>query len=73
MRDEEGEGDPHRGPIDLDGGTVQIRIAAAPDVSAEAGGATDTPKPKPDGAGESDASEALAVPQTRDALGGSAE
>ena len=25
MRDEEGEGDPYRGPIDLDSGTVMIR------------------------------------------------
>jgi len=24
-RDEEGEGDPHRGPIDLDGGVVSIK------------------------------------------------
>ncbi|WP_198035141.1 DUF6191 domain-containing protein [Streptacidiphilus rugosus] len=31
-RDEEGEGDPHRGPIDLDGGHVVIRVPQdAPD------------------------------------------
>lgn len=34
MRDDEGEGDPHRGPIDLDSGVVRIaapqRAAAAP-------------------------------------------
>ena len=28
MRDEEGEGDPHRGPIDLDSGTVRIKVPA---------------------------------------------
>jgi hypothetical protein len=37
-RDEEGEGDPHRGPIDLDSGVVAIRAtgepAAGPDPSA---------------------------------------
>ena len=39
-RDEEGEGDPHRGPIDLDSGVVSIkapgaeRPAAAPDAPA---------------------------------------
>ena len=27
-RDEEGEGDPHRGPIDLDSGAVRIRVPA---------------------------------------------
>jgi hypothetical protein len=26
-RDDEGEGDPYRGPIDLDSGTVHIKIA----------------------------------------------
>ena len=26
MRDDEGEGDPYHGPIDLDSGTVHIRI-----------------------------------------------
>jgi hypothetical protein len=29
MRDEEGEGDPHRGPIDLDSGTVRIKAPTA--------------------------------------------
>ena len=28
-RDEEGEGDPHRGPIDLDGGVVSIKVPGA--------------------------------------------
>lgn len=28
-RDEEGEGDPHRGPIDLDSGVVSIKVDAA--------------------------------------------
>lgn len=28
-RDEEGEGDPHRGPIDLDGGVVSIKAPGA--------------------------------------------
>ncbi len=28
MRDEEGEGDPHRGPIDLDSGAVRIKVPA---------------------------------------------
>lgn len=37
-RDEEGEGDPHRGPIDLDSGVVSIKApgagpAAAPDAA----------------------------------------
>ncbi|MBY8882761.1 DUF6191 domain-containing protein [Actinacidiphila acidipaludis] len=27
-RDEEGQGDPYRGPIDLDSGTVQMRATA---------------------------------------------
>lgn len=26
MRDDEGEGDPYRGPIDLDSGVVHIRV-----------------------------------------------
>jgi hypothetical protein len=34
MRDDEGEGDPHRGPIDLDSGVVRI----APPARSEAGG-----------------------------------
>jgi hypothetical protein len=34
MRDDEGEGDPHHGPIDLDSGSVQIRVAAKPDAAA---------------------------------------
>ena len=33
-RDEEGEGDPHRGPIDLDGGVVSIKVPGAPQVTA---------------------------------------
>jgi Family of unknown function (DUF6191) len=36
MRDEEGEGDPHHGPIDLDGGIVQIRVAAQADGHGDA-------------------------------------
>ena len=36
MRDEEGEGDPHRGPIDLDGGTVRIRVPDAVEGSEDA-------------------------------------
>ena len=28
IRDEDGEGDPHRGPIDLDSGAVRIRVPA---------------------------------------------
>ena len=36
-RDEEGEGDPHRGPIDLDSGVVAIRATGEP----AAGPATD--------------------------------
>ncbi|WP_194909128.1 DUF6191 domain-containing protein [Catenulispora rubra] len=28
-REEEGEGDPHRGPIDLDGGVVSIKMPGA--------------------------------------------
>lgn len=37
MRDEEGEGDPYRGPIDLDSGTVVIRAPkdASPDDDGE--------------------------------------
>jgi hypothetical protein len=27
MRDDPGDSDPHRGPVDLDSGAVQIRIA----------------------------------------------
>jgi hypothetical protein len=33
MRDEEGEGDPHRGPIDLDSGAVRIRVPGVGDAS----------------------------------------
>jgi uncharacterized protein DUF6191 len=29
-RDDEGEGDPYRGPIDLDSGVVRVRPAADP-------------------------------------------
>jgi len=34
-RDDEGEGDPYRGPIDLDSGTVHIRIDPKAAESAE--------------------------------------
>ncbi|MFL6114794.1 MAG: DUF6191 domain-containing protein [Catenulispora sp.] len=34
-RDEEGLGDPHRGPIDLDSGTVTIKTADGPDSGGE--------------------------------------
>jgi uncharacterized protein DUF6191 len=34
-RDDEGEGDPHRGPIDLDSGTVHIRVAPGAAASAQ--------------------------------------
>ncbi|WP_236655367.1 DUF6191 domain-containing protein [Streptacidiphilus carbonis] len=30
-RDDEGEGDPYRGPIDLDGGKVVVRLPVPPD------------------------------------------
>jgi hypothetical protein len=35
-RDEEGRGDPHRGPVDLDSGVIRIRRpgADAPDATA---------------------------------------
>jgi hypothetical protein len=35
-RDEEGEGDPHRGPIDLDSGVVSIKVSG------------DGPEPEPE-------------------------
>jgi hypothetical protein len=35
MRDDEGEGDPCRGPIDLDSGIVHIRIGPIAAASAE--------------------------------------
>ncbi|MFE1751054.1 DUF6191 domain-containing protein [Streptomyces anandii] len=35
MRDDEGEGDPYRGPIDLDSGIVHIRIGPRAAVPAE--------------------------------------
>lgn len=34
-RDEEGEGDPHRGPIDLDSGVVAIRPPAGQQAAGE--------------------------------------
>jgi hypothetical protein len=47
MRDEEGEGDPHRGPIDLDSGAVRIRVPGGDgtpqtDVDASADGDSGT-------------------------------
>ncbi|MEU5531843.1 DUF6191 domain-containing protein [Streptomyces sp. NPDC020362] len=35
MRDDDGEGDPYRGPIDLDNGIVHIRIGPKAPESAE--------------------------------------
>ncbi|MBX7554925.1 DUF6191 domain-containing protein [Streptomyces sp. NPDC004232] len=35
MRDDEGEGDPYRGPINLDSGIVHIRIGPKAAASAE--------------------------------------
>ncbi|WP_225849293.1 DUF6191 domain-containing protein [Streptomyces sp. HPF1205] len=48
-RDEEGEGDPYRGPIDLDSGVVRIRAAAAPEAPAPEAAATEAPVPKAPG------------------------
>lgn len=45
-RDEEGEGDPYRGPIDLDSGVVRVRAAATPEAPAAAAPATEPPAPE---------------------------
>lgn len=44
-RDEEGEGDPHRGPIDLDSGVVSIK---SPDQQATGQQATGQPVTRPE-------------------------
>jgi hypothetical protein len=36
-RDEEGSADPHRGPIDLDSGTVRVRPRKEPPSPADSG------------------------------------
>lgn len=41
-RDETGQGDPHRGPIDLDSGVVTIKASPASDAGASEGDSSDT-------------------------------
>ena len=41
-RDETGQGDPHRGPIDLDSGVVTIKASPASDAGASEGASSDT-------------------------------
>jgi hypothetical protein len=46
LKDDEGEGDPHRGPIDLESGTVRIAAPKpAPSANAGDGGPADAVKP----------------------------
>ncbi len=46
MRDDTGEGDPHRGPIDLDSGAVQIRVAPVVAPVVEPGYSRDSEEPR---------------------------
>ena len=55
MRDEEGEGDPHRGPINLDSGVVQIRLDDGTASTEQE--QTTAQAERPDAAVESDAAE----------------
>jgi hypothetical protein len=46
-RDEEGQGDPHRGPIDLDSGVVTIKRPDAGEPAVTTPAAPRTPQPGP--------------------------